>query len=703
MVNSVKGAHLGKVVTRSFMMTIPFILINVIFEFIRNIPIPAYQFWLLHGGSLFGEFLSTLSSPFWFPFALITAALIGYNFGSIHKYPVYRSVFLSLTCVCCDIAMLNTTSGHFDPRLVSSAGILTALLSGITACLFFDFLISAHCFLKAKRLTHLNGILSEMVISIVPAMLVLLLFIFISFIIGTLSGGFCLQMVISKPVYSFFAVISRKNPFFLGFFNILLTMVCWCFGINGQNFLYTINTDYALAHLNALSLDPGVNFINETFLNSFTMFGGSGCTMALAIAVLIKSQDKATRDVTKLGILPAVFNMSEIIAYGIPAVLNPSLTIPFIFVPLVNYVIAVPATALCIIPPVTHTVNWTTPFFFSRVAATGSIRGGLFQIILFLLDVELYLPFVKKNDARLRKVFTEDVKELTTYYQKNESEIKDVFLTKEDGLIGETARQLMADFSNAIRKGLANKSERYSDDVLYMVFQPQFDKNDVFQGAEALLRFRHPVAGLIYPPLLIKLAKEGHMLNDLERFVFNDTCYAIRCLRQIPGKESAKISANITGHSVLMPEFIGNIEDAVSRMDITPGSLSIEITEQDTLAVNTESFGKIDRLKGEGHSFLIDDFGMGHTSVSYLQTKLFDEIKLDGSITRDVLTSDEDRKIIRSVAEMGHSLNMTIVAEYVETKEQRDLLCELGCDVFQGYLYSKPVSLEEMLDIAKSA
>ena len=106
---------------------------------------------------------------------------------------------------------------------------------------------------------------------------------------------------------------------------------------------------------------------------------------------------------------------------------------------------------------------------------------------------------------------------------------------------------------------------------------------------------------------------------------------------------------------------------------------------------------KIQRLKELGHKFLIDDFGMGHTSLMYLQTNHFGVVKLDGSLTRDVLQNNRNKDIIGAITELGKSLHFETIAEYVETEEQKDKLLALGCNGFQGYYYSKPIPLAELI------
>lgn len=127
-------------------------------------------------------------------------------------------------------------------------------------------------------------------------------------------------------------------------------------------------------------------------------------------------------------------------------------------------------------------------------------------------------------------------------------------------------------------------------------------------------------------------------------------------------------------------------------------NLKIEITEQLTLTNSPRIVDQITAIKKLGVRLAMDDFGMGHSSLTYLREYDFDTIKLDGSLVRDISSKNSCRNIISSIVSLGKSLNYSVVAEYVENEEQRNILHELGCDNYQGYLYSMPVPCDEVID-----
>ena len=126
------------------------------------------------------------------------------------------------------------------------------------------------------------------------------------------------------------------------------------------------------------------------------------------------------------------------------------------------------------------------------------------------------------------------------------------------------------------------------------------------------------------------------------------------------------------------------------------------MTEQDILAKTEEVNRKIRSIREKGHKFLIDDFGVGKTSILYLQTKMFDGVKIDGFLTKTLLTDNVSRQIVTSVIDLSNKLGMCVIAEFVERKEECDLLDELGCTWYQGYYFSKPVMFEQFEKIMKA-
>lgn len=297
----------------------------------------------------------------------------------------------------------------------------------------------------------------------------------------------------------------------------------------------------------------------------------------------------------------------------------------------------------------------------------------------------VYYPFIRMH-KQIQEIYAREklkmiIKELQEKEEQNEAP---KFLTRADSL-GLISRMLLEDLKLAIE-----------NDKLYMLYQPQVDEKGKCLGAEALLRWQHPLYGFIYPPLIIYLAKEGGLLPALEARVFDMASAAVKKTSQEYDGEF-KISVNITAKSLLW-DIESCIESCLKKYDIPAERLWVEITEQDVITNADSVIDKLERMKNCGHVLLIDDFGMGHTSLIYLQSNYFGVVKLDGSLVKKILENKTNQKIVASIVELGNELGVKVIAEYVETEEQRDMLKNLGCYWYQGYLFSKPVDLDTFIE-----
>ncbi|MDY2789795.1 MAG: EAL domain-containing protein [Lachnospiraceae bacterium] len=372
--------------------------------------------------------------------------------------------------------------------------------------------------------------------------------------------------------------------------------------------------------------------------------------------------------------------------FGIPVILNPIFFLPFLLVPISNYLISYAAFYTGLVPHVVNTVDWTTPILLSGYKATDSIAGTILQIVCLTVGVLTYIPFVRLYEQQRARRMKQDVKRLVEEMQQEEQDMRITHLTKREDDLGHIARILASELEDAVKK-----------QELYLVYQPQVDRDENCIGAEALLRWEHAEFGFIYPPLIIQLAKEKKILSRIESFVFEEAASALATIQEQFG-EPFKMSVNITNESLEWDGIEACIEKVVEQHHLSTNMFCLEITEQDALSSSINVTNTMEHLQQKGHRFLIDDFGMGHTSMMYLQTNYFDIVKLDGSLTKDVLTNERNSNIIEAIVYLGQSLHFKIIAEYVETETQRDKLKELGCDAFQGYLYSKPIRLKELLE-----
>ena len=209
-----------------------------------------------------------------------------------------------------------------------------------------------------------------------------------------------------------------------------------------------------------------------------------------------------------------------------------------------------------------------------------------------------------------------------------------------------------------------------------------------------MLRWEHPEYGMIYPPLVVKLAEESGILRQLEEGVFNAVIQDMPQLLSMLGKET-KISVNVTGTTIQTEAFENFLRELKQKYPDYCSRICVEITEQVTLNLDDVLVERLTRIHDMGYSLAIDDFSMGSTSIKYLQTNVFDLVKLDGGLSKDVLKNPRSRDIIASIASLTNNFGIQVLAEYVETEEQKKVLENAGCCLYQGYLYSPAVPVEK--------
>ncbi len=227
-------------------------------------------------------------------------------------------------------------------------------------------------------------------------------------------------------------------------------------------------------------------------------------------------------------------------------------------------------------------------------------------------------------------------------------------------------------------------------------YQPQVDRQGVITGVEALIRWNHPKRGLVAPADFIPVAEDTGLILPLGRWVIETACEQLAAWADWPQTAGLSIAVNVSVHQFRHPDFVEMVVDAIRRYGVRPHKLKLELTES-LLAERMEvAIQKMGRLKKLGVSLALDDFGVGYSSLSYLKRLPLDQLKIDKGFVADVLTDPHDAAISRAIIALAQSLNLQVVAEGVETQEQRDFLAYQGCDQFQGYLFAPPLPIETL-------
>lgn len=233
-----------------------------------------------------------------------------------------------------------------------------------------------------------------------------------------------------------------------------------------------------------------------------------------------------------------------------------------------------------------------------------------------------------------------------------------------------------------------------------LFFQPLVD-NGRITGAEALLRWRHPLNGYVSPTQFIPLAEESGLILPMGEWVMRNACQRLATWADHPDLKHMTLAVNVSPRQFHQNGFVEQVLSAVNNAGADARRLKLELTESLLLSDVEDTIAKMEELQQYGVSFSLDDFGTGYSSLAYLKRLPLEQLKIDRSFVRDVLTDPNDAAIARTVVALAHSLGIGVIAEGVETEAQRVFLAENDCHAWQGFLLSPPVTSHELEDLVR--
>lgn len=270
-----------------------------------------------------------------------------------------------------------------------------------------------------------------------------------------------------------------------------------------------------------------------------------------------------------------------------------------------------------------------------------------------------------------------------------------------------TIRFFDPNMQNAINAKAAMESElrtALKKQQFQLHYQVQVDDSGRPFGAEALIRWHHPQRGLITPVHFIPMAEETGLILAIGDWVLETACAQIKLWQQDSAHNNLALSVNVSAKQFRQKNFVSQVKAAVRHHSVNPALLKLELTESMLLEDVEDTVATMNALKEIGVQFSLDDFGTGYSSLQYLKRLPLNQLKIDQSFVRDIAIDSSDQAIVKTIIAMAQTLNLQVIAEGVETEEQRQLLIDNGCTNFQGYLFGKPMpneQFESALEILK--
>lgn len=496
-----------------------------------------------------------------------------------------------------------------------------------------------------------------------------LLFFCVTELTGTLPE---ISRYMLSPVVVWAQLQQADATWLLSSLAIVLNQTAWFLGVHGSKLLDTYG-----ASLFASSGYPFSNALAwRPLFDHFALMGGTGATLSLVIVILLKVPHGPQRQIAKWSLLPALFNINEAVLYGLPIVLNGAYLLPFLCVPLLFTLITLTATELGLVQFLAIDMPWTTPPLLSGWLLTGSWRGAALQLLEIGLGMLIYLPFVHAAERSRKQREAQEIQRALTQIAE-ESQRFGRFVIRQDQT-GMIARSLLHDLREALKK---------DQQELWLAYQPKHDIQGRVVGVEALVRWTHRVHGPISPAVVIALSESSRTIQALGVWVLEQAC-ACKARWNALGYRQLTMAVNLSPLQLEDSSFADKLQGLQQRHGLNASEIELEITESAAIPDSQAVEQTLHRFTAMGVRLTMDDFGMGYSSLLYLRRFHVHAIKIDGSLTRDVLTNVTNAEIIRTIVSLGRSQKVEVVAEFVETQAQRARLAELGCDIFQGYFHS---------------
>lgn len=618
--------------------------------------------------------------------ALVLTVTISISYG--HLTETDQLFLYPIVAVCSYLAFCGGIENQSD-YIFNAEWVFTAMVITLLSCVLFHKILKLGHRFERLHTTGADYLFNISIQCLIPVILVSLFFAVTGYVLRVAWDS---SNITNFGSYLFLKLFDKISGNLFGILlYVVMTHLLWFMGIHGTNTLEAVSRHLFEQNVEinqslVLAGHIPTEIFSKTFLDTFVFIGGCGTALSFVLALYIASKQSHNRKMSFVALPSALFNISEIAVFGFPIIFNLTMLIPFILTPVILTLISASAIKTGLVPAVTQSVEWTIPVLLSGYQATGSVSGSLLQLFNLLVGVFIYMPFVRRSEKQEIGKFKQAVRQME----------QDMAAGERDGVIPAYlshkypyyyyAKTLSMDLTNAMKRG-----------QLQLFYQPQISSQGELHGMEALLRWNHPVTGYIAPPVLIRLAHESGILNELGYSLLDRACLDAQAIQNSVSNNIC-LSINISPKQLQDPGFFDKTLEIVRQYPLERIHVVLEITERAAMELSAELKKKMEYMKEQGLEFSLDDFGMGHNSLVQLQEGCFNEVKIDGNLVSQLPNNKSTREIISGIVQMSQNLNCRTIAEFVETEEQRDMLLSLGCVIYQGYYYSKALPPEEFLE-----
>ena len=477
-----------------------------------------------------------------------------------------------------------------------------------------------------------------------------------------------------------------ESPYGSGLFVTLMNSLLWFFGIHGvyaMQPLFDVLDQAVVLNSAALAAGEPIKYVlNSGLLGSFAFIGGSGSALCLLVAILLFSKSQSMRLLAMASLPLSLFNVSEVLLFGLPIILNPRLFIPFLLVPAINTMLALTVVLLGWVSPAVASVPFTAPVLLNAYLSThGDLAAVALQLVLLGLGTLVYAPYVRAIHRQTAEGGTVYLKSLDMTFRGLE----------EKGRLRELDPVLASHKTLARQASELSRIQQISDYEFYLEFQPQVStRTGLCTGCEALMRARDAQGTVHSPWEFLQWLSQARLMPDVDMWV------ASQAVRQYQKWQklgfALPMTINISSATLTDAAFGERLVEILAQAH---GQVSVEITE-DALVSDIQATRQIiQKLQAIGAKVYIDDFGTGFSALSYLHQFPVDFIKID----RSFVVAQQDPKgaqVLTGMLRFCEALNLGVVVEGVETAEQLAFL-NTGTElIIQGWYFSKALPGDQL-------
>ena len=477
-----------------------------------------------------------------------------------------------------------------------------------------------------------------------------------------------------------------QSPYSTGLFVTLMNSLLWFFGIHGvyaMQPLFDVLDQAVVLNGAALAAGQPVQYLlNNGLLGSFAFIGGSGATLCLLLAILVFSRSHSMRLLAIASLPLSLFNVSEVLLFGLPIILNPRLFIPFLLVPAFNAMVALTVVQLGWVSPAVASVPFTAPVLLNAYLSThGDVAAVALQVLLLGMGTLVYAPYV-------RAIHRQSIDGGTVYLKSLDMTFRGL---EEKGRLLEFD-PVMASHRTLARQAVElSRIQQISDYEFYLEFQPQVStRTGLCTGCEALMRARDSQGTVHSPWEFLQWLAQARLMPDVDVWVASQAVRQYQKWRKT-GFE-LPMTINISSTTLKDAAYGDRLVEILAQAD---GRVSVEITEDALVSDIPATRQTIHKLQAIGVKVYLDDFGTGFSGLSYLHQFPVDFIKID----RSFVVAQRDPKgaqVLTGMLRFCEALNLGVVVEGVETAEQLAFLSTGPELIIQGWYFSKALPGDQL-------